>query len=82
MKTCSKCLTEKQLTDFYNRTAYRPNDDGLDYYCRPCRNAATQKTKLGNKYKCTAENCTKPHYARNLCRPHYDKLGRQEKKRM
>ena len=79
-KTCSKCNETKDLSVFYKKTAYRPKDDGYDYYCKPCRNASAKKTMTSNRNKCTSDNCNKSNYARTLCREHYDKLVRREKK--
>ncbi len=79
-KTCSRCKETKDLIAFYKMKAYRPNDDGYDYYCKVCRNASANKTGITNKRKCTAEQCYRPHYARTLCKRHYHKLLRREKK--
>ena len=79
-KTCSKCLKTKDISVFYKKTAYRPKDDGYDYYCKACRNIASKNTWNGNKIKCTKEGCDSPNYARHLCKCHYHKLLRREKK--
>ena len=79
-KTCSKCHQIKDLSVFYKMKAYRPNDDGYDYYCKECRNASAYKTWNNNKVKCSEEGCDKPNYARTLCKSHYHKLLRREKK--
>ena len=79
-KTCIKCKETKDLSVFYKQTALRPNDDGYDYYCKVCRNLALKKTFQTNKVKCTEQDCNKPNYARHLCRMHYDRLTRQEKR--
>ena len=79
-KTCSRCQEVKDTTLFYNMKAYRPNDDGFDYYCKACRNASMKKTWSTNKKKCSTAGCEKPHYARTVCKCCYNKLLRQEKK--
>lgn len=79
-KTCSKCQEIKDISVFYKMKAYRPNDDGYDYYCKVCRNASAYKTWTTNKRVCSSEGCDKPNYARNSCKNHYHKLLRREKK--
>ena len=79
-KTCIKCKEAKDISLYYKSKAYRPNDDGLDYYCKQCRNSSIYKTWNTNKKKCTAEGCDKPNYARQLCKCCYHKLLRREKK--
>lgn len=80
MKTCTKCKTIKQKEEFYKKTAYHPKDDGYDYYCKVCRNEAAKKTSKTNKVKCTEQDCDRSNYARNLCRMHYDKSIRRERR--
>jgi hypothetical protein len=79
-KICSKCSETKDVSLFYKKTAYRPTEDGYDYYCKICRNAAAKKAYTSNKVKCSAEGCDKPNYARHLCKCCYHKLLRREKK--
>ena len=79
-KTCIKCKEVKDKTLFYKMKAYRPNDDGFDYYCKACRNESMKKTWSNNKKKCSTAGCEKPHYARTVCKCCYNKLLRQEKK--
>ena len=79
-KTCSKCKETKDISVFYKRTPYRANMDGWDYYCKSCRNDSAHKTWKTNKTICTAEDCDKPNYAKHLCKNHYHKHLRQEKK--
>jgi len=79
-KTCSRCQEAKDKTLFYKMKAYRPNDDGFDYYCKSCRNASMKKTWSTNKKKCSTAGCEKPHYARTVCKCCYNKLIRREKK--
>lgn len=80
-KTCIKCQETKDLSVFYKKTAYHPKDDGYDYYCKECRNSAVKKTFQTNKVKCTEQDCNKPNYARHLCRMHYDKSIRKERRK-
>lgn len=79
-KTCSRCQEVKDISVFYKMKAYRPNDDGFDYYCKACRNASMKKTWSTNKKKCSTAGCEKPHYARTVCKCCYNKLLRQEKR--
>ena len=79
-KTCIKCKETKDKTLFYKMKAYRPNDDGFDYYCKACRNASMKKTWSTNKKKCSTAECEKPHYARTVCKCCYNKILRREKK--
>ena len=79
-KICKKCNTPKHVDFFYKLKAYRPNDDGYDYYCKACRNLSTYKTWSTNKVKCTVQGCDSPNYARQLCKCCYHKLIRREAK--
>jgi len=79
-KKCYRCQEVKDKTLFYNLKALRPNDDGSDSLCKVCRNLAVKKTFKNNKVKCSEQDCNKPNYARKLCRMHYDRSIRQEKK--
>lgn len=79
-KQCSKCKETKDVSTFYKMTALRPSDDGNDYYCKQCRNASAYKTWNTNKIRCTAEGCDRPNYARTLCKNHYHKQLRLDKK--
>lgn len=79
-KSCKRCNTPKHVDFFYKLKALRPNDDGFDYYCKECRNLAVKKTFKTNRVKCSDIDCNKANYARQLCRMHYDRLTRQEKK--
>ena len=79
-KTCSKCKEVKDISLYYKSKAYRPNDDGYDYYCKACRTASVYKTWNTNKNRCTEEGCDRPNYARHACKNHYHKLLRREKK--
>ena len=80
IRECSKCKEGKDTSLFYKRTPYRPTEDSYDYYCKACRNLSAKKTWSTNKKKCTADQCEKPHYARTLCKCHYNKLVRRENK--
>ena len=55
MKTCSKCRQEKCLSEFRFLSS---QSDGLDYYCRSCRDAGYRKyatTEKGRKTRNEAE---------------------------
>ena len=80
IKTCIRCKEAKDIAGFYKMKAYRPNDDGFDYYCKACRNASMKKTWSTNKKKCSTAGCDKPHYARTVCKCCYNKILRREKK--
>lgn len=68
------------MVDFYKKTALRLHDDGYDYYCKSCRNTSCYKTWTTNKIKCTEDGCNNPNYAQKLCKNHYHKLLRRNKK--
>lgn len=65
---------------FYKQTPLRMKDDGYDYYCKKCRNESAVKTWTTNKKTCITEGCDRPHYAKHVCKNHYHKLLRREKK--
>ena len=46
MKTCKKCKEEKTLDCFGNLTSAK---DGLQYYCKPCINAANAQSYYKNR---------------------------------
>lgn len=56
-KTCTKCKTEKPLTDFGNKKAAK---DGKKSQCKSCRNAANRERKEAerNRPKVTVESKT------------------------
>ena len=76
-KICSKCQEAKDTNVFYK---LKSKDDNLDYYCKHCRNASAKKTWSTNKKKCSVDVCDRSHYARTLCKCHYHKLLKLEKK--
>ena len=76
-KKCSRCKEAKDTNVFYKLKA---SEDHLDYLCKLCRDASAKKTWTTNKKKCSTQDCDKPHYARTLCKCHYHKLIRREKK--
>jgi hypothetical protein len=68
LKECSHCHTKKIKKEFYHRSSKK---DGLDYYCKSCRNKYTVGNIFNNKGYCLEDGCDKPHYARMMCRNHY-----------
>lgn len=79
-KTCTKCNLIKPVSEFYKRKIVWSKDDGFDYYCKKCRNAAALKNYYSNNIKCTIDGCGKPNYARRMCKTHYNKSRVQEKR--
>ncbi len=67
-KTCSGCLSKKLRSKFYKRSS---KPDGLDYYCKQCRNGYSMRNVKENPMTCSEPHCTKPHYARKMCRNCY-----------
>lgn len=55
MKICSKCLEEKELTEFYKNVDHK---DGLESYCKSCKKAQSANQYLATKEKdgYTADN--------------------------
>ncbi len=47
MKRCSKCKEIKELNEYYKN---RGNPDGLEYYCKPCKNTAGNKKEVNARY--------------------------------
>ena len=70
-KTCKKCKQSKPLTEYYKAKQYTWEKDGLDYYCKYCRNGSHLTSIRTNKKQCSLDNCTNPHYAKQMCRLHY-----------
>lgn len=80
-KTCTKCQETKTLDNFYKlseKLAIRyAQQDGIDYYCKYCRNGSSLKShRGGNKKKCTVSGCETHHYAKGMCRKHYARIYR------
>jgi len=48
MKTCTKCLSAKELTEFYKRKC---TPDGVEAWCKVCRLAHNKKWHQQNKEK-------------------------------
>ena len=60
MKTCTKCKTEKDLTEFYRAVAF---PDGLDYSCKAC---TTERNRLWRKKNRESDRIyTRNYYAKN-----------------
>lgn len=71
-KVCGKCNQLKLKTEFYKLSNRK---DGLDYYCKYCRNGASLKSfRNKDKKPCSVEGCKYPHYAKTYCRNHYARL--------
>ncbi len=68
MKTCTKCLSERPLSDFYKKG--RGNE--LDSRCKDCSNKQSKKTRANN------ESYRKKHNSRK--RPEYTRKKRIKKK--
>ena len=78
-KVCTGCKEEKAGTEFYKNKLH--SDDGLDYYCKYCRNGNSLKGHRNtSKRGCSVEGCTsdRKHYARGMCRNCYTRAQRNE----
>ena len=75
MKTCIKCKVDKVTGEFYKDYTGKTKD-GIDYYCKYCRNGASIKSHNGKEKKCSLDDCGRAHYAKSYCRPHYARLVR------
>jgi hypothetical protein len=75
MKKCNKCNQEKELTEFYSSKTYKRYKDGVDHFCKNCRNGDTLKYHRGPaNVVCTVDGCEIRHYAKGYCRLHYDRI--------
>lgn len=68
MKKCISCEEEKPLDQYHNLIRSK---DGKDYYCKPCRNTKSILNYMNNINPCTWKECSRPHYAKGLCKIHY-----------
>ena len=68
LKRCSHCRTKKVKSEFYHRSSKK---DGLDYYCKSCRDKYTVGNITTNSGVCLKDGCEKPHYAKLMCKNHY-----------
>lgn len=75
-KTCTKCQETKTLDQFYKANPKQNLDQGVDYYCKYCRNGAHLASIRNQNKKCSVKDCTKSHYARTYCRMHYARWER------
>jgi hypothetical protein len=80
-KVCSRCFTEKPLTEFgwYVDNRYgtqRPKGNCLD--CRKTASKGEYAHKVARGQPCNAEGCDKPTTNLGLCAMHY---RRQQKER-
>jgi hypothetical protein len=74
-KTCSRCQETKTLDKFY-KDYTKTQKDGIDYYCKYCRNGASIRSQKSNKKPCSISDCTDTHYAKDMCRKHYARIKR------
>lgn len=74
-KTCVRCNQEQPIKMFYKS---KNTLDGIDYYCKECRKTTSLEShRFGKiKPKCTVDGCDNLNYAKNLCRPHYERVRR------
>jgi hypothetical protein len=73
-KQCRKCGEEKSVEDFYGQARAK---DGLDSYCKYCRNGYTLKHHRDTtKPPCTVEDCETHQYAKGMCQKHYSRVWR------
>ena len=56
MKTCTKCLSEKELIDF---TKNKNHKDGLEYFCKSCKKEYQQSKKLKEYPLVLSKVCSK-----------------------
>lgn len=76
-KKCSDCNQEKNLSEFYSTNAFKRYALGVDYKCKTCRNGSTLKaSRRPGKFTCTVDDCDRRHYAKGVCKIHYDRLAR------
>lgn len=72
-KICSNCKVFKDTSNYYKLQA---QPDGLDYYCKECRNTNSIESQRNKSKKCSVPGCTKPNYSRKMCRVHYERVRR------
>ena len=76
-RVCSKCKIEKTLTiEFFG--PQQKNKARLHTECRECK---LKYMKQWQANKRAEQDCNKPNYARHLCRMHYDKSIRKERRK-
>jgi hypothetical protein len=46
MKTCNRCISKKELSEFYK---IRRNKDGLDNKCKKCSNEISKENYIKNR---------------------------------
>lgn len=76
-KQCTKCKTIKPLTDFGKRS-YSP--DGLQYWCKPCRNEEARKRRASKPTKLTPEQKQRANEASKKWRSKNKELARSRAK--
>lgn len=73
-KECPSCKETKLLSEFYTSKTY---SNGVDYYCKYCRNGNTLKSHRNkNKKPCSIKDCDIQQYAKSFCRMHYARYVR------
>lgn len=72
-KICFNCEVLKDTSNFYKRSL---SSDGLDYYCKECRNTKSRDSHVFKEKSCSVDDCTKPNYSQNMCRLHYERVRR------
>lgn len=60
MKTCTKCKTEKEVSEFRSRTGPKASKDGLNPQCRICERNAKREYDLATKSVANKE-CNRCH---------------------
>lgn len=76
-RVCSRCKESKSPDQFYKDYTGKMHD-GLDYYCKYCRMGTALKSQRSKSKKCSVDLCDKPHYAKNWCRNHYERMRRTD----
>lgn len=73
MKQCKRCELTKEHNLFYKNSSTK---DGIDYYCKECRNTSNYKSWYAKTDPCIVDSCDKPKYAKDMCKRHYERVLR------